>query len=52
MDSVLLGKTLEELQEVALAVGLKKFAGKQLALAVCQARDIVRRDDQYLVVGA
>lgn len=28
---VLLGKTLEELQEVALAVGLKKFAGKQLA---------------------
>lgn len=27
----LLGKTLEELQEVALAVGLKKFAGKQLA---------------------
>ena len=31
MDSVLLGKTLEELQEVALAVGSKKFAGKQLA---------------------
>lgn len=31
MDSVLLGKTLEELQEVALAVGLKKFAAKQLA---------------------
>ena len=31
MDSVLLGKTLEELQEVALAVGLKKFAGKQLS---------------------
>ena len=31
MDSVLLGKTLEELQEVALAVGLKKFAGKQWA---------------------
>ena len=31
MESVLLGKTLEELQEVALAVGLKKFAGKQLA---------------------
>ena len=31
MNSVLLGKTLEELQEVALAVGLKKFAGKQLA---------------------
>ena len=28
---VLLGKTLQELQEVALAVGLKKFAGKQLA---------------------
>ena len=31
MDSVVVGKTLEELQEVALAVGLKKFAGKQLA---------------------
>ena len=28
---VLLGKTLEELQAVALAVGLQKFAGKQLA---------------------
>lgn len=28
---VLLGKTLEELQQVALAVGLQKFAGKQLA---------------------
>ncbi|MCQ2334594.1 MAG: radical SAM protein [Paludibacteraceae bacterium] len=28
---VLLGKTLTELQEVALACGLKKFAGKQLA---------------------
>lgn len=27
----LLGKTLSELQEVALGVGLKKFAGKQLA---------------------
>ena len=27
----LLGKTLEELQEVALRVGLQKFAGKQLA---------------------
>jgi len=27
----LLGKSLEELQEVALAAGLKKFAGKQLA---------------------
>ena len=27
----LLGKTLAELQEVALAVGLQKFAGKQLA---------------------
>ena len=27
----LLGKTLEELQEVALSVGLQKFAGKQLA---------------------
>ena len=28
---VLLGKTLEELQEVAFAIGLPKFAGKQLA---------------------
>ena len=28
---VLLGKTLPELQEVALSVGLQKFAGKQLA---------------------
>lgn len=28
---VLLGKTLEELQEVALSVGLQRFAGKQLA---------------------
>ena len=28
---VLLGKTLEELQAVALSVGLQKFAGKQLA---------------------
>ena len=28
---VLLGKTLSELQEVALNVGLQKFAGKQLA---------------------
>ena len=28
---VLLGKTLEELQQVALNVGLQKFAGKQLA---------------------
>jgi len=28
---VLLGKTLEELQTVALSVGLQKFAGKQLA---------------------
>ncbi len=28
---VLLGKTLAELQEVALSVGLQKFAGKQLA---------------------
>ena len=27
----LLGKTLQELQDVALAVGLKRFAGKQLA---------------------
>ena len=27
----LLGKTLVELQEVALSVGLQKFAGKQLA---------------------
>lgn len=29
--NVLLGKTLDELQEVALSVGLHKFAGKQLA---------------------
>ena len=28
---VLLGKTLEELQSVALSVGLQKFTGKQLA---------------------
>ena len=28
---ILLGKTLEELQAVALSVGLQKFAGKQLA---------------------
>ena len=28
---VLLGKTLAELQEVALSIGLQKFAGKQLA---------------------
>lgn len=28
---LLLGKTLEQLQEVALSVGLQKFAGKQLA---------------------
>lgn len=28
---ILLGKTLDELQEVALSVGLPKFAGKQLA---------------------
>ena len=31
MSEVLLGKTLSELQEVALSVGLQKFAGKQLA---------------------
>lgn len=31
MKPALLGKSLAELQEVALAVGLKKFAGKQLA---------------------
>ncbi|MBO5817369.1 MAG: 23S rRNA (adenine(2503)-C(2))-methyltransferase RlmN [Paludibacteraceae bacterium] len=31
MKSALLGKTLAELQEVALSVGLQKFAGKQLA---------------------
>ena len=31
MTNVLLGKTLSELQEVALSVGLQKFAGKQLA---------------------
>ena len=31
MTNVLLGMTLSELQEVALSVGLQKFAGKQLA---------------------
>ncbi len=31
MKTILLGKTLAELQDVALACGLKKFAGKQLA---------------------
>ncbi len=31
MMETLLGKTLPELQDVALAVGLKRFAGKQLA---------------------
>ena len=31
MSDVLLGKTLTELQDVALSVGLQKFAGKQLA---------------------
>ena len=31
MTNVLLGKTLSELQDVALSVGLPKFAGKQLA---------------------
>jgi 23S rRNA (adenine2503-C2)-methyltransferase len=31
MKQALLGKTLEELQQVALSVGLQKFAGKQLA---------------------
>ena len=31
MTEVLLGKSLSELQEVALSVGLQKFAGKQLA---------------------
>ena len=31
MMEILLGKTLEELQAVALSVGLQKFAGKQLA---------------------
>ena len=31
MRQTLLGKTLEELQQVALSVGLQKFAGKQLA---------------------
>ena len=31
MKPILLGKTLEELQQVALSVGLQKFAGKQLA---------------------
>ena len=29
--NILLGKTLPELQEIALSVGLPKFAGKQLA---------------------
>ena len=28
---VLLGKTLSELQDIALSIGLQKFAGKQLA---------------------
>ncbi len=31
MTNVLLGKTLSELQDIALSVGLQKFAGKQLA---------------------
>lgn len=31
MKTILLGKTLPELQDIALACGLKKFAGKQLA---------------------
>ena len=31
MKQALLGKTLDELQQVALSVGLQKFAGKQLA---------------------
>jgi 23S rRNA (adenine2503-C2)-methyltransferase len=31
MTNVLLGKNLSELQDVALSVGLQKFAGKQLA---------------------
>ena len=31
MKQTLLGKTLTELQQVALSVGLQKFAGKQLA---------------------
>ena len=34
----LLGKTLAELQEIALEVGLKKFAGKQLAEWLYQKR--------------
>ena len=50
MTNVLLGKTLPELQEVALSVGLPKFAGKQLAewlyvrqvLALCAAGSLVR----------
>ena len=39
MKQTLLGKTLPELQQVALSVGLQKFAGKQLAewLYVCRA---------------
>ncbi len=35
---VLLGKTLEELQQIALAVGLPRFAGKQLAEWLYQKR--------------
>lgn len=31
MADILLGKTVEELQQVALSVGLQKYAGKQLA---------------------
>ena len=38
MKEVLLGKTLKELQEVALSCGLKKFAGKQIAEWLYQKR--------------
>lgn len=38
MKEVLLGKTLQELQEVALSCGLKKFAGKQIAEWLYQKR--------------
>ena len=40
MKPALLGKTLAELQEVALSVGLQKFAGKQLAEWLYERRAI------------
>ena len=40
MKPALLGKTLVELQEVALSVGLQKFAGKQLAEWLYERRAI------------